>query len=136
MKREPTVKFTLPPVSKAMPGPLYQQVIDGVKREICQGRLAPGTALPSFRQLAEELLVSLITVKRAYEELERDGIIFRKQGLGTYVSENGVARSLTVKHERAAALLDAAIQEGREAGMSENEIRALLRERLKGSEHE
>jgi len=57
---------------------LYKQIVDGLKREVSEGRLAPGTALPSFRRLAEDLLVSIITVKRAYEELERDGIILRK----------------------------------------------------------
>ena len=73
-------KLTLPPISAAAPGTLYQQIVDGLKREVSEGRLAPGSPLPSFRSLAEELLVSVITVKRAYEELEREGIIYRRQG--------------------------------------------------------
>src|SRR6202161_935173 len=80
------------PISPAAGGTLYQQIVDRLKREVSEGRLAPGAALPSFRLLAEELLVSVITVKRAYEELEREGIIFRRQGLGTFVAEGGVDR--------------------------------------------
>jgi DNA-binding transcriptional regulator YhcF (GntR family) len=63
------------------PGPLYQQIVDGVRRAVSEGRLEPGIALPSFRVLAAELMVSLITVKRAYEELEREGItLIQRQG--------------------------------------------------------
>ena len=77
--------WSIGPISPAAGGALYQQIVDRLKREVSEGRLKPGAALPSFRQLAEELLVSVITVKRAYEELEREGIIFRRQGLGTFV---------------------------------------------------
>src|SRR6187431_3634154 len=98
-------KLIIPPISAAAPGPLYQQIVDGLKREISEGRLAPGTALPSFRALAEDLLVSVITVKRAYEELERDGIIYRRQGLGTFVSNTAVENSREAKTQRARELL-------------------------------
>ena len=67
-----------PPISPAAPGPLYRQIVDGLKREISEGRWAGGTTLRYFRKLAEELMVSVITVKRAYDELEREGIIFRR----------------------------------------------------------
>src|ERR1700742_3627992 len=80
---------TLPPISAAASGALHQQIVDRGKREISEGRLAPGTPLPSFSGLAEDMLVSVITVKRAYEELEREGIIYRRQGLGTFIAENG-----------------------------------------------
>jgi len=115
----------LPPISPAA-GPLYQQIVDGLKREISEGRLAEGAALPSFRQLAGELMVSVITVKRAYEDLEREGIILRRQGLGTYVARNGEDRSRQLKTERAGELLRAAIQEAREAGLTEKEISDLF----------
>src|SRR5215470_14998824 len=95
------VALRLGPISAASPGALYRQIIDAIKREVAAGRLAPGSPLPSFRALAEELLVSLITVKRAYEELEREGIIFRRQGLGTFVAERGHDRTRAVR--RAAA---------------------------------
>jgi GntR family transcriptional regulator len=115
------------PLSAAAPGTLYQQIVDGLKREISEGRLAPGSPLPSFRVLAEELLVSLITVKRAYEELEREGIIYRRQGLGTFVADAADDRSREVKTQRAIALLTDALREATEAGLSPAEVMRLLR---------
>jgi GntR family transcriptional regulator len=100
--------------------------VDGFKREISEGRLAEGAALPSFRQLAGEMMVSLITVKHAYDELERDGIILRRQGLGTFVARNGDDRSRQLKTEHAGELFRAAIREAREAGLDEKEIAALF----------
>ena len=129
-------KLTLPPISGAAPGPLYQQIIDGIKREIGEDRLRPGTALPSFRALAEELLVSLITVKRAYEELEREGIIYCKQGLGTFVSEKGAERSREAKREQARLLLRQALRESAEAGVTDTEIIKMVREMLQQNQEE
>jgi GntR family transcriptional regulator len=120
----------IPPVSAAAPGALYQQIIDGLKREISEGRLRPGAALPSFRGLAEDLLVSVITVKRAYEELEREGIIYRRQGLGTFVSDAADDRSREIKTERARDLLRDAIREATEAGLSTRDIAQLLQKLL------
>ena len=117
----------MPTISSAAPGPLYQQIIDGLKRDISEGRLPAGAPLPSFRQLAEELMVSLITVKRAYEELEREGIIYRRQGLGTFVAEAARDRSREVKRQRAETLLRDAIREATEAGLRPEEILRLLK---------
>jgi GntR family transcriptional regulator len=122
----PTPKLTLPPISAAEPGTLYQQIVEGLKREVSEGRLPAGSALPSFRSLAQELLVSVITVKRAYEELERDGIIYRRQGLGTFVSSAAVDRSREAKTERARELLREALREATEAGLSEKDVVHLL----------
>ena len=116
------------PISPAAEGTLYQQIVDRLKREVSEGRLKPGTALPSFRQLAEDLLVSVITVKRAYEELEREGIIFRRQGLGTFVAHQGQDRSREVKLSAARDLLRQAFREAAEAGLRPGEILDLVRE--------
>jgi GntR family transcriptional regulator len=116
------ISFALGPVSAAAPGALYQQIVDAVKREVGAGRLAPGSALPSFRVLAEELLVSVITVKRAYEELEREGIIFRRKGLGTFVAAAGHDRTRAGLRASAENAITQAIQAGREAGMSDREL--------------
>src|ERR1700760_1956472 len=112
-----SISLRLGPLSAAAPGALYPQIVAAVKREVGAGRLAAGTALPSFRALAEELLVSVITVKRAYEELEREGIIFRRMGLGTFVAAAG--HDLTRAGLRASAekAITQAILAGREAGM-------------------
>ena len=127
MTSHSTARLLIPPISPAAPGALYQQIVDGIKREISEGRLAPGAALPSFRGLAEELLVSVITVKRAYEELERDGIIFRRQGLGTFIADTADARSREIKTQRAMDLLRDAFREGSEAGLTPTDIVRLLR---------
>jgi GntR family transcriptional regulator len=128
---QPTLSIRLGPISAASPGALYQQIVDAIKREVAAGRLGPGSALPSFRALAEELLVSLITVKRAYEELEREGIIYRRQGLGTFVAERGGERMRAIGRDAAEQAIDAAVRAGREAGMSDRELQQLLREALK-----
>ena len=116
----------LPPLSAAGPGTLYQQIVDGLKREVSEGRLRPGQPLPSFRQLAEDLLVSVITVKRAYEELEREGIIYRRQGLGTFVATAAADRSREAKTERARDLLREAAREAAEAGLDPRDLLKLF----------
>lgn len=126
--------LTLGPISPAETGALYQQIVDGFKREISEGRLAPGDALPSFRALAEELLVSVITVKRAYEELERDGIIYRRQGLGTFVAEKGGLRSRQAQLGAARSLFDAAVREAAQAGLTREQILDLARSAIEKAE--
>jgi len=123
--------FIIGPISPAADGALYQQIVDRVKREISEGRLKPGAALPSFRQFAEDLLVSVITVKRAYEELEREGIIYRRQGLGTFVADLGHDRSREAKLEAAKNLLRAGFREAAEAGLKPAELSELAHQILK-----
>jgi GntR family transcriptional regulator len=125
-------KFILGPISPAVPGTLYQQIVNGLKREVSEGRLKPGASLPSFRQLAEDLLVSVITVKRAYEELEREGIIYRRQGLGTFVADLGHDRSREAKLNVAQELFREAAQEAAEAGLKQSEILELAQQIIKG----
>ncbi len=67
-------------ISNSNPKPIYEQITDQVKNQIITGALAPGDALPSMRLLAKDLHISVITTKRAYSELERDG--FRGDGGG------------------------------------------------------
>ena len=68
--------------------PMYQQIMEQIKQRIAVGDWPPNTPLPSIRELATELKVSIITVKRAYRELERDGVISTQQGKGSWVSES------------------------------------------------
>ncbi len=126
MVPRPSPTLLIAPLSAAASGPLYLQIIHSLKREISEGRLAAGTSLPSFRRLAEDLLVSVITVKRAYEELEREGIIYRRQGLGTFVSEVAPDRSRTVKTERAHVLFREGVREASEAGLGAKDILKLV----------
>jgi GntR family transcriptional regulator len=120
------------PISPAADGALYQQIVDRLKREISEGRLKPGATLPSFRALAEDLLVSIITVKRAYEELEREGIIYRRQGLGTFVADLGHDRSREAKLTVAQELFREAAREAAEAGLKNSEILELAQKIIKG----
>lgn len=128
--------WTLPLISPAASGALYEQIIEGIQREISAGRLRPGDALPSFRQLAADLMVSVITVKRAYEELEREGILYRRQGLGTFVSETGQDRNREARQAEASQLFRAAIASARQAGLSDREIVSLVRESLQSPSKE
>jgi GntR family transcriptional regulator len=126
-------QLMLGPISPAAPGTLYRQIMDGLKREISEGRLPPGAPLPSFRVLAEDLLVSVITVKRAYEELEREGIIYRRQGLGTFVADHGLDRSRTAKLNTARELIRQAAREAAEAGLNPPDILELARQIIHGN---
>ena len=124
--------FLIGPISPAADGALYRQIVDQLKREISEGRLKPGAMLPSFRTLAEDLLVSVITVKRAYEELEREGIIYRRQGLGTFVADHGHDRSREAKLNTAQELFREAAREAAEAGLKPAEILELAHKVIKG----
>jgi GntR family transcriptional regulator len=126
--REAPTSLRLPAISAALPGALYQQIVDGIKREVSEGRVEPGAPLPSVRRLAGDLLVSVITVKRAYEELERDGIIYRRQGLGTFVADLAADRSRDLKVRRARDLLAEALREGTEGGLRPADVVKLLRD--------
>ena len=65
--------------------PLYEQIEEQIKSQILSGELSEGDALPSMRVLAKDLKISIITTKRAYEELERDGFIVSVTGKGSFV---------------------------------------------------
>jgi len=122
--RSPALAFG--PISAAAPGPLYEQVVAAVKREVAAGRLKPGEALPSLRVLAADLMVSLITVKRAYEELERDGVIYSRQGLGAFVAAAGLDHVREQKARAAETALRQAVAAARAAGLSGDDLHATL----------
>ena len=77
-------------ISNASGKPIYEQIYTQVKNCIISGELSPGDALPSIRELAKELRISVITTTRAYDELERDGFIDRVPGKGCYVAEKNL----------------------------------------------
>ncbi len=68
--------------------PMYQQIMEQITQRIAVGDWPPSTPLPSIRELATETKVSIITIKRAYLELEREGVIATQQGKGSWVSES------------------------------------------------
>jgi GntR family transcriptional regulator len=75
-------------ISQTDPRPLYLQVKDQIRHRIAVGELKPGEEIPSIRVLAASIQVSVITIKRAYLELEHEGVIQARQGRGSFVSEN------------------------------------------------
>ncbi|MBL8246500.1 MAG: GntR family transcriptional regulator [Rhodanobacteraceae bacterium] len=74
-------------LSASDPRPMYQQIVDQITARVMAGDWLPGQALPSIRELAADSGVSVITVKRAYEDLERAGLIATRQGKGSVVAE-------------------------------------------------
>lgn len=97
---------------------IYEQIVNQLKNEIVTGELTPGEALPSIRMLAADLSVSVITTKRAYEELEKEGLIRSVAGKGFYVCESNKdylkEKQLMMMEKRLAEL----ISDARQAGMS------------------
>lgn len=73
-------------LSNASPDPIYEQIRQQIQSQILKGDLQAGEALPSIRNLAQQLQISVITTKRAYEELERDGFIETVSGKGSFVA--------------------------------------------------
>lgn len=97
---------------------IYEQIVNQLKNEIVTGELTPGEALPSIRMLAADLSVSVITTKRAYEELEKEGLIRSVAGKGFYVCESNKdylkEKQLMMLEKRLAEL----ISDARQTGMS------------------
>ena len=78
------------PISNSDPRPLYEQISEGIKNKILKGELLPGDALPSIRQLAQDLKISVITTKRAYFELEQQKLIITRPGKGSFIANYDV----------------------------------------------
>lgn len=74
-------------ISNTSGKPIYEQIVSQIKRQIVSGELVSGEMLPSIRSLAKDLRISVITTKRAYDELERDGLIVTAAGKGSFVAE-------------------------------------------------
>lgn len=73
-------------ISNSSPDPIYQQIVDQIRMNIIKEKLNQGDSLPSIRKLARDLQVSVITTKRAYEELEKEGLIETVPGKGSFIS--------------------------------------------------
>jgi len=99
-------------VSNASPDPIYEQIARQIKNQILSGELTEGEVLPSIRKLAQELQISVITTKRAYEELEHEGFIDTVGGKGCFVAMQNAEflrekRMKLVEEKLAAAVLEA-----------------------------
>ena len=114
-------------ISQADPRPLYQQIKDQLRHRIAVGELKAGDEIPSIRQLAADIRVSVITIKRSYLELELEGVIQTRQGRGSFVSDN-VQLGDTIKEQELQAHLRAAVQSAALLWLTEEELIERLRE--------
>jgi GntR family transcriptional regulator len=108
-------------ISLSDPRPLYLQVMEQITRRVAVGDLLPGAELPSIRELAADLKISVITIKRAYLELERDGVIVTRQGKGSVIAEKpGLASSIQERELK--EHLEQAVNLGVLLGLSKTEL--------------
>jgi GntR family transcriptional regulator len=112
---------------------MYVQIIEQIRRRIAVGDWPPGYELPSIRALAASTRVSVITVKRAYYDLEREGVIVTRQGKGSFVAERADL-SLRLRFEELDAHLAAAADLGRALGLSADALEARLRDATAGKD--
>ena len=114
-------------ISNASNLPIYEQIVERIKRHISSGALREGDMLPSIRALAKDLRISVITTKRAYEELEREGFIYTVAGKGCFVA----ARSREWMREDLLRQIEEHLQElsrlATAAGVSGEELCRMLR---------
>jgi len=113
-------------ISNSSMQPIYEQVVSQVKQAILNGSLAPESKLPSVRELAGELRISALTVKKAYDTLEQEGFIVTVHGKGSFVA--GVNRDLALEAQKKEVEkeLDTVIKKAKSCGMTEEEITQLF----------
>ena len=117
-------------IDSADPRPIYQQIVDEVRRGMVLGVLLPDEPLPSVRQLAADLSVNPNTVQQAYRELERDGIVFVRRGQGTYVAAqaDGVERRVVAR-----GVAERSLREAYRHGLNAEELVEAIRRVADGS---
>ncbi len=106
--------------------PVYEQLMDQIKQEIIGGGLSEGEALPSVRSLANELKISALTVKKAYDKLEGEGFIVTIHGKGSYVAATDMALAAEARKKSIEDAFALAVERGRGLGLTDEEIREIL----------
>ena len=114
-------------ISNSSGQPIYEQICRQIKGAVATGRLKPGEALPSIRVLARDLRISVITTKRAYEELERDGFTYTVAGKGSFVAEQNLELARESSLREIEEHLQAAVELGRQCGLTCGDLRDMLR---------
>lgn len=114
--------------------PIYEQIVDQIKEQIMTGTLAAGDALPSMRLLAKDLRISVITTKRAYEELEREGFLENVPGKGCFVAPQNRELLREAQLRRVEDILTQAVDEARKGGIPLEELQELLNLLYQGDE--
>ena len=104
------------------PVPIFQQIADHLRSALAAGVYRAGEAIPSLRALAIELTVNPNTVQRAFEQLEREGLIQTRKGLGMFVTENGAAQAAKLSETTVYRTFAQGIRAGRAARLSAERI--------------
>ncbi len=113
-------------ISNSSDKPIYEQITSQIKNQIIVGNLQAGDPLPSLRLLAKELRISVISTKRAYEELERDGFIESVAGKGSFVARQNAALIREEQLRIAEAYLQQAVDTAKIAGIPLGELSEML----------
>jgi len=113
-------------LSNASPDPIYEQILRQVRAQILSGDLKEGQALPFIRKLAQNLQISVITTKRAYDELEREGLIDTVAGKGTFVASPNLDFLQEKRIAAVEARLREAVREAEAAGLSAEDLKQML----------
>jgi len=114
-------------ISNASPDPIYEQISRQIKTQILSGDLPEGVSLPSIRRLAQDLQISVITTKRAYDELEKEGFLDTVGGKGTFVAVQNKELLREKKMKIVEDKLAQAVDEARIMGIGLDELIAMLR---------
>ncbi len=118
-------------ISAADGVPLYQQIVNQVKLMLASGRLKPGDELPPIRVLAQQLLINPNTVARAYRELETEGVLTKRQGAGTYVSDQGSPLARRERLRLVRGSVDALLAQARQLDIDTEDVIDIIRKRDK-----
>ena len=119
-------------VSNASDRPIYEQIYAQIKGAILRGECREGEPLPSIRALAKELRISVITTKRAYEDLERDGFIETVVGKGSFVAQKNTEFLREEALRRMEQALQSAVDIARRSGISDAQVQSALALLLEG----
>jgi GntR family transcriptional regulator len=114
-------------IANSSPDPIYEQITRQIKAQILSGELPEGEALPSIRRLAQDLQISVITTKRAYDELEREGFINTVGGKGTFVAVQNQELLREKRMKIVEEKLQAAVDDARMMGIGTDALVDMLR---------
>jgi GntR family transcriptional regulator len=115
-------------LSPLNPDPMYKQVMDQIKDSIASGILMPGDKLPSIRELSLELKISIITTKRAYSDLENEGYIITRPGLGSFVADIDKNKLREAKLAELVDSLEKIIENAEKFDIKKEDIFALIKD--------
>ena len=113
-------------ISNTSDTPLYQQIKDQIKDAILKNELVEGDPLPSIRSFANDLQVSVLTIRRVYEELEQEGFVVSQVGIGTFVSASNVELLRDTKRRLVEQKMQDMIQTAKSLNISKDELNAMM----------